>query len=124
MKYDISLAPSGKYVICRVYEPVTTETALEFGKAAAAASKLHNVCCQLYDVRWVRNVNSVHLNYDFAYHDMQQFELESSNRAAILADPMDHSHDFVEIVSRNAGYNVRIFTDERQAIEWLEEIAP
>ncbi len=121
MKYKLTLAESGKYVICQVFEPVTTEFALEFGKAAADASHQHDVSRQLYDVRAVRNVASVHHNYDFAYKDMELLELDNTNRAAILVDPNDRSHDFVEIVSRNAGYNVRVFTDEQKAIAWLEE---
>jgi hypothetical protein len=123
MKYELSLAASGKYVICQVFEPVTTEFALEFGKAAVDASHQHRVYRQLYDVRAVRNVASVHHNYDFAYKDMERLELDNTNRAAILVDPTDRSHDFVEIVSRNAGYNVRVFIDMHRAVAWLEEEA-
>jgi hypothetical protein len=50
--------------------------------------------------------------------------LERDNRAAILVDPTDRSHDFVEVVSRNAGYNVRVFIEEERAIAWLEEASP
>ncbi len=121
MKFEISLAESGKYVRCQVFEPVTTEFALEFGKAAAQLSQSHGVSRQLYDVRGVKNISSVHHNYDFAYKDMVNLELDFNNRAAILIDPADRSHDFVEVVSRNAGYNVRVFVDEQKAIEWLEE---
>lgn len=121
MRFAVALAESGKYVICEVFEPVTTEFALEFGKAAVDESHKHGVSRQLYDVRRVRNVNSVTLNYDFAYRDMVNLQLENDNRAAILVDPADRSHDFVEIVSRNAGYNVRVFVDENQAKAWLEE---
>ncbi len=121
MKFKISLAESGKYVICEVFEAVDSKFALEFGKAAAEASHEHGVTLQLYDVRRVRNVNSVHHNYDFAYKDMVNLELEFDNRAAILVDPEDRTHDFVEIVSRNAGYNVRVFIEEERAIAWLEE---
>ncbi len=123
MKFEISLAETGKYVRCTVYEPVTTEFALEFGKAAAEASQQRGISRQLYDVRAVRNVSSVYHNYDFAYKDMVNLELEFDNRAAILVDPADRSHDFIEVVSRNAGYNVRVFIDEQKAIEWLEEEA-
>ena len=120
MSFKISLAESGKYVICKVLEPVTTEFALEFGKAAVDFSHQHGVSRQLYDCRSVRNINTVYHNYDFAYKDMVDLELEHDNRAAILVDPADRSHDFVEIVSRNAGYNVRIFVDIDRAVAWLE----
>jgi hypothetical protein len=123
MKYKISAAASGKYVVCEVLEPVTTEFALEFGKATADESHRLGINRQLYDVRTVRNVSSVYHNYDFAYKDMVNLELEHDNRAAILVDPTDRTHDFVEVVSRNAGYNVKVFIDEKVAIEWLEREA-
>lgn len=120
MKYKIHAAPSGKYVVCEVFEPVTTEFALEFGKATVDESHRLGLNRQLYDVRTVRNISSVYHNYDFAYKDMEVLELESDNRAAILVAPTDRTHDFVEVVSRNAGYNVKVFIDEKKAIEWLE----
>jgi hypothetical protein len=123
LRFKISLAESGRYVICEVFEAVTSEFALEFGKAAVEASHDHGVTRQLYDVRCVRNTNSVFHNYDFAYKDMVNLELEHDNRAAILVDPTDRSHDFVEIVSRNAGYKVRVFIEEERAIAWLEDAA-
>jgi hypothetical protein len=121
MRFEISLAESGKYVICQVLEPITTEFAQEFGKAAADFSHKHGIKRQLYDCRSVRNIDSVYHNYDFAYKDMVNLELEHGNRAAILVDAADRSHDFVEIVSRNAGYNVKVFIDYDQAVIWLEE---
>jgi hypothetical protein len=121
MSFEVSLADSGKYVICRVCDPITTEFALQFGKAATETSQQYGLARQLYDVRSVRNVDSIYHNYDFAYKDMVNLDLEFDNRAAILVDPADRSHDFVEVVSRNAGYNVRVFVDEQQAIAWLEE---
>jgi hypothetical protein len=120
MKYEISLADSGKYVICKVLDPVTTEFALEFGSATAEFSRQHGLDRQLYDCRRVRNIDSVYHNYEFAYKQMEQLELSTSNKVAILVDPADRSHDFVQIALRNAGYNVKIFVDEEQASEWLE----
>lgn len=121
MKFKVSLADSGKFAICKVLEPVTTDFAIEFGKATADFSREHEVNRQLYDCRNVRNIDSVYHNYDFAYKDMEQLELDPSNRVAILVDPTDRSHDFVQITMRNAGYSVKIFIDEAQAIAWLED---
>jgi hypothetical protein len=120
MRFQTSLAESGKYVVCKVLEPITTEFALEFGKATVDFSHAQGLNRQLYDCRSVRNIDSVYHNYDFAYKDMVNLELEHNNRAAILVDVTDRSHDFVEIVSRNAGYNVRVFVDYEQAVAWLE----
>lgn len=121
MKFEIALAQSGKYVICTVLKPVTTEFAFEFARAAVDFSRQHGLKRQLYDCRQVRNVDSVYRNYDFAYKDMVNLELAHDNRAAILVAVADRSHDFVEIVTRNAQYNVKIFVHEQEAIAWLEK---
>jgi hypothetical protein len=121
LKYSLSLSASGKYVVCRVLKPVSTEIALEFGKATVDFARQHDLQRKLFDVRGVRNIQTVARNYDFAYKDMARLELDPSDRSAILVDPADRSHDFVQIAMRNAGYDVRIFVDEQQAIAWLEE---
>jgi len=48
-------------------------------------------------------------------------DLSTSARVALLVAPEDHSHDFVELVVRNAGYNVRLFRNEGQAKSWIEK---
>ena len=66
------------------------------------------------------NVDSTLENYSFAYTDMQT--PTGINKAAIVAllvSPDDHSHDFIETVSRNAGLNVTIFRDRELAIHHL-----
>ena len=48
----------------------------------------------------------------FAYKDMQLAEgIDLNAIVATLVSPDDHSHDFIETVSRNAGLNVTLFTD-------------
>lgn len=121
MKFEIALSRSRKHVVCTVLEPVTTEFAFEFARAAVDFSRQHGLKRQLYDCRRVRNVDSIYRNYDFAYKDMVNLELAPDNRAAILVAVTDRSHDFVEIVARNAQYNVKIFVDEEDAIAWLEQ---
>jgi len=75
----------------------------------------------LTDVREARNVSSVGDNYTFAYEDLAQIDFPRNARVAILSSADDTSHDFVETVSSNAGYPVRLFVDEADAIAWLEQ---
>jgi hypothetical protein len=120
MKYEIFLGESGKYVRCHVYQPITSKFAVKYGQATTAFALERGLRNQLIDVRGMPNVDSVQHNYDFAYIELQDFEEHLHSRVAILADPTDRTHDFVEVVSRNAGYNVKVFIDEKSAIEWLE----
>ena len=52
---------------------------------------------------------------------MGDLNFARSAHVAILVSPDDRSHDFIETVNRNAGYNVRVFRDADAAISWLEE---
>lgn len=40
---------------------------------------------------------------------------------ALLVDPDDHSHDFIEIVARNSGHDFTLFRDHEQVINHLLE---
>jgi hypothetical protein len=120
MSFETSISPGG-YVICRVTEPITAELARKFGKATDELSRAEGIRNRLFDVRLAPNVETVAGNYDFAYKDMAELEIPRNARAAILTTPGDDSHDFVETAVRNAGYNVRSFTSEPDAVAWLTE---
>jgi hypothetical protein len=121
MHYTMDLPEHGKYVRVLVTGDITREFAGRYSIAAKELAEQHGRKRFLFDLRQARNVESTVQNYQYAYADMPRFELDRLSRAAIIRDPEDHSHDFVELVSRNAGYNVRFFTSEEAAIAWLEE---
>jgi hypothetical protein len=75
----------------------------------------------LFDVRMARNACSILENYHYAYNDPDNLHLLKDIRSAILVSKGDQSHDFVETTLRNAGINVKIFTDESAAVKFLEE---
>jgi hypothetical protein len=119
VSYSIGLSEDGSYLICRVTGPMTVETAREFTQKMDRVSRETGVNRFLSDVREAPNVSGTLENYRYAYKDMPELDLRRDVRAAILADPADHSHDFAETVVQNAGYNVRLFHDEEAAIAWL-----
>ena len=74
----------------------------------------------MVDVTEARNTETTIGNYKFAYSDMRHAEgIDKQARVATLVSPHNHSHDFVETVVRNAGLNVKHFTDREQAERWL-----
>lgn len=73
----------------------------------------------LFDLRAARNVESISASYQYAYRDMPAMQISRSARSAVLVSPGDHSHDFMETLCRNAGYNVSIFTNANEAVAWL-----
>lgn len=121
MDYEVSVATSRKYILCKVRVPITRELAIEFSIEMDALSHEHDIGRFLTDARGAPNVSNNLENRNFAYEDMKEMDLQRNVRAAILADPQNRSHDFVETVTRNAGYRVRVFHDEKAAISWLEE---
>jgi hypothetical protein len=124
VSYEISIAENGKYVRVKVTAAITTELARQFSIDASSYGAKNDLKRYLFDVREARNVASTLLNYQYAHKEMADMKLDKTARSAILVSPADKSHDFIETLSRNAGYNVRLFTDEAAAIAWLDTKSP
>ena len=121
MSYTITLSENGKYLICHVSGEITSDVALAFTAELDQQSRALGIKRFLTDVRGATNALSTFESYDYAYRKMAEMELQRDVRAAVLARPEDQTHDFVEVVVRNAGYNVRFFRDESEAVAWLSE---
>lgn len=120
MAYDISLSENKRYVVVHVTEPMTRKLAAFLALEASVLGEKHQLTTYLYDLRQSRNVDSDFGNYQFTHEDMQKIDAIRRNaRVALLTSPDDDSHDFVELVSRNAGYLVYQFKDKDEAIAWL-----
>jgi hypothetical protein len=95
---------------------LTTQRNLE---AHALAAEL-GITRHLVDLTEARHVDTVTNTYGFAYEDMQFLPgINKNARVVVLVSPDDHSHDFVEAVTRNAGQNVTLFRDREAAIQHL-----
>jgi len=121
MSYKISVSENGKYIRITITGTITVGLAREFSVDSIAASEAHGIERFLYDARTARNLSSILDNYRFAYEESSDLKLSHAARSAILAAADDESHKFVVTTFRNAGFNVRGFTDEAEAIAWLEE---
>jgi len=121
MSYTITISENRQYIICQVTGSMTVEIAREFARELDSLSRAKNIKRFLTDVREAPNISSVYQNYKYAYKDMIDLKLQRDIRSAILADTADTTHDFLETVVQNAGYNVRVFHDESAAIAWLNE---
>jgi len=120
MDYTITHSIDGMFIMLKVKGNITRRTAMQLNLEAHALGKQLQVRRYLVDVTEAKNTDTTSENYGFAYSDMQKLEgIDKSARVATLVDPKDHSHDFMETVARNAGLNVRIFTDLDQAKRFL-----
>ncbi len=121
MGYTIEVSESRKFLRVRPDRPITAELARQWAPELQELGRRHGIQRYLFDARSLPNVSSVTQNYTFAYKDADTLKLQRDVRSAILVSPDDASHNFVEIPMDNAGYSVRIFTDECAAVKWLEE---
>lgn len=121
MSYTIEPSENSKYIICRIGGTLTMDVVLDFTKEMDRVSRESHIKRFLFDVRDATNTLSVLEKYDYAYTDMRALNLQRDIRSAILVSSSDTSHDFVATVAQNAGYNVRVFCDEGEAVGWLDE---
>lgn len=117
----IKISDNNKYIIVQVNENMTRALAERLGFEAIQLGNTKNITRFLYDLRNSRNTESINVNYIFANQDMKRLETNPNNMIAMLISPGDKSHDFIETVLRNAGYNVKLLEVESEAIAWLEE---
>ncbi len=121
MDFEVYLSDSKKHIVCLALVPITEELTHRMADEVAKLAEVAGVQNRLIDVRNVPNTMSVSTNYDLAYEGLEVMEIDRSTKVASLQSPGDTSHEFVCIAIRNAGFNLRAFTDEAVAIAWLDE---
>ena len=122
MSYSITPSEDGKYIILKHWGEINSELAMKRNLEAHALGAKLGISRHLVDVTEARNVDSATKTYKFAYEDMKDPSgIDKKARIAVLVSPEDHSHDFVETVTRNAGQDVTLFRDRELAIRHLLE---
>ncbi|MFH1851544.1 MAG: hypothetical protein ABIA75_04300 [Candidatus Neomarinimicrobiota bacterium] len=109
----------GKIIRIDVSTPISYTVQREFAREAIRLAQQNNLTRYLVDVTRVFNQASFAELYNFAYSDMKILDLDKTTRVAILTAPDDISHNFIETVFLNAGYNCQRFTEEAAALDWL-----
>jgi hypothetical protein len=122
MKFEISISERETYLSIRVKETVTAELLRGFIGKTAERSKKSGIIKFLFDLRQAPNQTSLGVHYDFVYERSRELGFEPRSKHALLVSS-EHTYDysFVETILLNAGYQSKMFTDERDAIEWVEE---
>ena len=116
MPRHLEVSPDGTYIVLTIKGDIDRKLAMRYNMEAHALGKQLDIKCYLVDATESRNIETTFDNYSFAYDDMASApEIDRSARVALLVSPGDHSHDFVETVSRNAGLDVTLFIDRRLA---------
>lgn len=122
MKFEISISKRKTYLNIRVKEAVTPDLLKEFVEETANSSNKNGINKFLFDFQQAPNKTSPIVFYDFAYDKSKRLGFKLGSKHALLVGLENRNdYSFVETILVNAGYQSKIFTDEKDAIEWIEE---
>lgn len=121
MDYEISVAENRTYLRVDVHSPMTSELGRRCTVDVTNLGRQQNINRYLYDLRGAPNVQGMVQNYEFAYQDMADLGFPKDVWCALLTDVEDESHNAIATFFTNAGYKMRVFTDEPSAVAWLED---
>jgi hypothetical protein len=122
MEYEIFIHEGNRHLVTRVHEPVT-EGLLEeiIGKAAQKANE-SSIDKILFDLRRAANQASLTSQWWAINQVMKDSGFKPGSKHALLVTPkLLEDYEFLETVLLNAHYRSKRFTDESEAIKWLEE---
>ncbi len=120
MSHEVFPSEDKKYIILKLKGKINGKAIL---KGIQEAHKLGDELCitkHLMDLSEARNIDSDTDKYYFANEDIQNYPgINMKVKVAVLVRPDDHSHDFAETVTRNAGQDITLFRDKESAIRYL-----
>ena len=122
MKFEISLSERKTYLNIRVKDVVTPDLLKEFIEKTANDSNINGINKFLFDLRQAPNQTSPSVHYNFVYNKFWKLGFKPGSKHALLVS-LENKDDyiFVETILINAGYQGKIFTDEKDASEWVEK---
>lgn len=121
MEYTITLSKDMTYIVQCMQGEFTAKAAMAVAEESHEKGRSLGINHYLVDARGARNVDSTIKNYEFAYTEVDPAKIDRTAVVALLVGADDTSHDFVETVLRNAGYNVTLFRNLRQAERHLRK---
>jgi hypothetical protein len=119
MDFDLTLAPDRSYAILTNHRDVTLQSAQERQRAMQAFATAHNVWRFLIDTREMRFTGGIIGLYTFGRDTLPNEGFDFKWKVALVTSPNDDSHDFLETVCQNVGYQVRVFNHYDEARTWL-----
>jgi hypothetical protein len=120
MSHKIFLSEDKKYIITKHYGDITSEMIMSATIEAHALGEELGITRHLMDVTEATNVEPITQTYKFAYKDIKSVPgINLHVSVAVLIRPEDHSHDFAETVTKNAGQDITLFRDREAAINHL-----
>jgi hypothetical protein len=121
MPHRIYVSEDSTYIVMEVEGEITASAQLQRVIESHKLGRELGIKKFLVDVVRARNTQRDLENYRFAHHEIPESpEINKAATIAMVVAPDDHSHDFVEVVSRNSGQNVTLFRDMDDAVRFLK----
>jgi len=117
-KFTITIPDGKEYVLTVLHEPMTRAMTVKYLPEMKRLGVQLSRPSFLFDARGAQNIRGALGDYE-TYKNPKSFGFRGA-KIAVITDPDDRSYDFTNIVATNAGYRHRLFTDEQEAINWLE----
>ena len=122
MKFEISISKRKTYLNIRVKEAVTPDLLKELIEKTGNNSNKSGINEFLFDLRQAPNQTSTIVLYDLLYDKSRELGFKPGSKHALLVSlENEDDYHFVETILLNAGYQSKIFTDEKDAREWVEK---
>jgi len=120
VSYRIQPAEEGSYIHIEVQGTINRAVGVELIIEAHSLGDELGIENYFMDLTQAVNDDTVSDQFHFANTDMAETPgLNRYAKVAALVAPEDHSHDFIETVLRNVGFNLRIFRCRSEAMAFL-----
>jgi len=112
--------PEGKsYVLTVFHVPMTREMTAQYLPEIKKLGETLRTPAFLFDARGAPDRREIFEDYEI-YEFANWFGFFGA-KIAVIIGPGDRSYDFTDTVANNAGYRHRLFTEESEALRWLEQ---
>ena len=120
MEYRITAAEDNAYVILKFIGDINRHNSMAHILEAHALGRKLGTNRFLLDLLEATNIDTTVDQYEFVHNDMSHTPgVDKYARVAALVRSNDHSHDFLETVFQNVGFNLRLFHDHAAALNFL-----
>jgi hypothetical protein len=117
--YRIAAVEKSQHIVVHILEPLNRLLAQKIVKEMLDLDRAHGWAKYLFDLREAPMAEQAAEIYFFAYRDLVDLDLPRMAKLSLLTKSGDRSHDFLVTALKNAGYDIRAFTDEDLAAAWL-----
>ena len=118
-EFTISIPEGKNYVLTVFHAPMTREMTARYLKIVKYLGETLTLPAFLFDARGAPDIRGILDDYEI-YEFTKWFGFHGA-KIAVIVDEGDRSYEFTDIVANNAGYRHRLFTDETEALQWLEK---